>query len=268
MGATMRKYLYDNDLHINLRTMPKKACAGFCSRISYHDANVWATRGELEQIFGDPTTVAANKGEDSHYSWVLELLSQGEIRIIDVYDINHYNSKTNKIDFPSIDEHIYWHIGGWGWCETWLAKTIIEKRLRDMRSGLIREIKYVSVPEGNGERLYTPCPFREIAKNGDMRFVCADWCAIDCEHNVYANKEAKVVMCKHEKQNDMNLDLIGFLESKEFRSDKKIGHLIQLNGRYLTASEVRKVVRAAVKAGYKDLYSVPDEFAENVLKSK
>ncbi|MBR1525176.1 MAG: hypothetical protein IJ640_00750 [Prevotella sp.] len=265
----MRKYLFDNDLHISLRTMPADACKGLLSRSSYHDAEVWATRGELEHIFGDPTKTAKYKGADSHYSWVLDLLSQGERRIIDVYDINHYNRETDEIDFPAIDEHIHWHIGGWGERETWLAKTLIEKRLRDMRSGLIHEIKYVSVPQDDGERLYTPCPFKEETEDGRMRYVCADWCGLDCEHNVYANKKAKVVICKHEKQkqNDMNLDLIGFLESKEFRSDKKIGHLIQLNGRYLTAQEVRIVVRAAVSAGYTDLKSVPDEFAEEALKN-
>lgn len=64
----------------------------------------------------------------------------------------------------------------------------------------------------------------------------------------------------------MNLDLVGFLESKHFKNDKKINGLIELNGRKLNSNEVRIVVRAAVKAGYKDLYSVPDEFAEQVLK--
>lgn len=267
----MKKYLFDNDLGINLRTMPARACKGLLAgRSSYHGAKVWATLGELEQIFGDPTTKAKIKGADSHYSWVLELISQPEQRIIELYDINHHNTETDEIDFPATDEHIFWHIGGWGERETWLAKVLIEKRLRDMRSGLLHEIKYVSTPEGDGERLYTPCPFREKAKNGEMRYVCADWCGFDCDHNVFADADAKVVVCKHEKQKNTNmkLDLIGFLESKEFRSNKKIGHLIQLNGRYLTAQEVRKVVRAAVKAGYKDLYSVPDEFAENVLKGK
>ncbi len=66
----------------------------------------------------------------------------------------------------------------------------------------------------------------------------------------------------------MNIDLQGFVESAHFRSDKKISHLIQLNGRYLTAAEVRIVVRKAISAGYTDLDSVPDEFAENVLKDR
>lgn len=64
----------------------------------------------------------------------------------------------------------------------------------------------------------------------------------------------------------MNLDLIGLLSSSHFRSDKKMHHIIELNGRKLTADEARAVVKAAVKAGYVDLYSVPDEFAESVLK--
>ena len=261
----MRKYLFDNDLGINLRTMPANACKGLLSRSSWHDASVWATFGELEQIFGEPTMKAKYKGEDSHYSWVLDLLSQGERRVLDLYDINHRNPETDEIDFPAKDEHIDWHIGGWGERETWLAKTLIEKRLRDMRSGLIHEIKYVSVPEGEGERLYTPCPFGEITENGKLRFVCADWCHFYCEHNVYANKGAKVVICKHEKQEDMNINLVSFLESKEFRSDKKLEKLIALNGRYLKPYEVRIVVRAAIKAGYTDLNSVPDEFAEKTL---
>ena len=64
----------------------------------------------------------------------------------------------------------------------------------------------------------------------------------------------------------MNLDLIGLIESNHFKSDKKMQHLIELNGRKLNAKEVRMVVRAAVKAGYTELYEVPDEFAESVLK--
>ena len=67
MGATMKKYLFDNDLGINLRTMPARACKGLlagCS--SYHGAKVWATLCELEQIFGDPTTKAKIIGADSH----------------------------------------------------------------------------------------------------------------------------------------------------------------------------------------------------------
>ena len=262
----MRKYLFDRDLDVNLRTMP--ASAGkrlLIGRSSFHDATVWATCSEIEQIFGDPTSKSKHKGEDVHYSWILDLISQTERRVLEVYDMR-YRNDDDQNDFPPADKQIEWHIGGWGERETWLAKVIIEKRLREMRSGLIHEIKYVSVPEGDGERLYTKCPFDEVAPKGELRYVSAAWCHYDCPHCVFSNSESKVVICKHE--NSMNLDLVGFLESKEFRSDKKIGHLIQLNGRYLTAKEVRMVVRAAVKAGYKDLYSVPDEFAENVLKNK
>jgi len=64
----------------------------------------------------------------------------------------------------------------------------------------------------------------------------------------------------------MNLDLIGFLESKHFKNDKKINGLIELNGRKLSSDKVRIVVRAAVQAGYTDFYSVPDKFAEQILK--
>lgn len=64
----------------------------------------------------------------------------------------------------------------------------------------------------------------------------------------------------------MNLDLVGFLESKHFKNDKKINGLIELNGRKLSSDEVRIIVRAAIQAGYTDLYSVPDEFAEQILK--
>ena len=63
----------------------------------------------------------------------------------------------------------------------------------------------------------------------------------------------------------MNCDLVGLLESNHFKSDKRMNGLIHLKGRALTAKEARIVVRAAVKAGYVDLYSVPDEFAENIL---
>lgn len=66
----------------------------------------------------------------------------------------------------------------------------------------------------------------------------------------------------------MNCDLIGLLESNHFRSNKKMNGIIHLNGRPLSANETRKIVRAAVRAGYKDLYSVPDEFAESILKGK
>lgn len=64
----------------------------------------------------------------------------------------------------------------------------------------------------------------------------------------------------------MNIDLIGLIESNHFKSDKKMHHLIELNGRKLNANEVRMVVRAAVKAGYTELHEVPNEFAESVLK--
>ena len=64
----------------------------------------------------------------------------------------------------------------------------------------------------------------------------------------------------------MNCDLVGLIESNHFKSDKKMHHLIELNGRKLNAEEVRMVVRASVKAGYTELYDVPDEFAESVLK--
>ena len=45
-----------------------------------------------------------------------------------------------------------------------------------------------------------------------------------------------------------------------------MGNLIYLKDRKLSAEEARKVVRAALRKGYTDLYSVPDEFAEQVLK--
>lgn len=66
----------------------------------------------------------------------------------------------------------------------------------------------------------------------------------------------------------MNCDLLGLVESKHWKSDRVMNGFIQLNGRWLNAEEGRKVVRAAIKAGYKDLYSVPDEFAEEILKQK
>ena len=260
----MRKYLFDKDLQVNLRTMPPKACKLLKSRSSFHDATVWATRRELEQIFGDPTSKSKYKGEDVHYSWVLDLISQDERRVLEIYDMRYRNDKDEN-DFPPADVHIDWHIGGWAERETWRAKAIIEKRLREMRSGLIHEIKYVSVPEGNGERLYTRCPFGEKDKNGNVRFVQAEWCGFECPHNLYGSIERKVVICKHEQ--NMNINLVRFIESKEFRSDKKLSNLIMLNGRYLTPYQVRVVVRAAVSAGYTDLKSVPDEFAEETLKN-
>ena len=65
----------------------------------------------------------------------------------------------------------------------------------------------------------------------------------------------------------MNCDLVGLMESKWFKNDNKLNGLIMLNGRSLTAKEIRKVVRAAVKNGYTELYDVPDEFAESVLQN-
>lgn len=65
----------------------------------------------------------------------------------------------------------------------------------------------------------------------------------------------------------MNCDLVGLLESKWFKNDNKLNGLIMLNGRNLTAEEIRKVVRAAVKNGYTELYDVPDSFAESVLEN-
>ena len=263
----MKKYLFDRDSNVSLVTMRSDNIQNLLyGRVSFYDAKVWATRGELEQIFGDPTIRKDYGDADCHFEWVLDALFQNDKRIVTVYDFNYFDDNDVRA-IPPVDKHIEWHIGGWGESETWKTKVVIEKRLREMRSGLIHELKYVSALEGKGERLYTPCPFREKTPKGDLRYVCENWC-YDCPHFVFGNGEGRVVICKHENQNDMNLDLIGFLESKEFRSDKKIGHLIQLNGRYLTAKEVRMVVRAAVKAGYKDLYSVPDEFAENVLKNK
>ena len=64
----------------------------------------------------------------------------------------------------------------------------------------------------------------------------------------------------------MNCDLVGLLESSHFKSNKRMNGLIHLKGLPLSANEARRVVRAAVKAGYTDLYNVPDEFAENILK--
>lgn len=66
----------------------------------------------------------------------------------------------------------------------------------------------------------------------------------------------------------MNCDLIGLLESNHFKNNKKMNGIIHLNGRPLCANEARKIVRAAVRAGYTDLYSVPDEWAESILKGE
>lgn len=71
-----------------------------------------------------------------------------------------------------------------------------------------------------------------------------------------------------ERAEIMNCDLLGLVESKQWKNDRVMDGFIQLNGRWLTADEGRKVVRAAIKAGYTDLYSVPDEFAENILKNE
>lgn len=66
----------------------------------------------------------------------------------------------------------------------------------------------------------------------------------------------------------MNIDLVGLMESSHYKSERRMNGLIELNGRMLKANEVREVVRASVRAGYKTLYEVPDEFAERVLNEK
>ena len=64
----------------------------------------------------------------------------------------------------------------------------------------------------------------------------------------------------------MNCDLVGLASSTHWKKDRIMGNLIYLKDRKLSAEEARKVVRAALKKGYTDLYSVPDEFAEQILK--
>lgn len=65
----------------------------------------------------------------------------------------------------------------------------------------------------------------------------------------------------------MNCDLVGLASSAHWKKDRIMGNLIYLGDRKLSADEARKVVRAALKKGYTDLYSVPDEFAEAVLNN-
>ena len=94
--------------------------------ISYYDDNVIATRGEIEDLLGDPSYYSDDLDSKVQHEWEVTFIKDDRKVFFTLYDWKEHR-------YMDFDEEIEWHIGCRGKAEGLLAKEYMEMMLKRQR---------------------------------------------------------------------------------------------------------------------------------------